>query len=135
MSLSNTYETAALKWLFHPEGTTASSTIRPANLKLALFTATPSDTAFGTEVSGGAYARQDAAFTVTGNQASNTSAIEFAEATANYGDVAAVAIVDHATNAAAANIIAYAALSGGAKTINTGDIFRIPVGDLDINLD
>ena len=80
--------------------------------------------------------RQAAAFTISGNNASNTSAIEFAECgSANYGDVAAVGILDSSSGTAATNVVAYAALTGGAKTISTGDIFRIPAGDLDINLD
>ena len=138
MSLSNEYETKALKFLFTPEGTNAASGLRPASLHLGLFTSSPSDTAFGTEVSATNtnYVRQAAAFTISGNNASNTAAIEFAECgSQNYGNVAAVAILDSSTGGAPTNIIAYASLTGGAKTINTGDIFRIPAGDLDINLD
>jgi len=142
MSLSNEYETKALKFLFTPEGSgsgqTLATSLRPASLHLALFTSSPSDTSFGTEVAATntGYVRQAAAFTISGNNASNTAAIEFAECgSANYGDVAAVGIVDSSTATAATNIIAYASLTGGAKTINTGDIFRIPAGDLDINLD
>ena len=138
MSLSNEYETKALKFLFTPEGTNAASGLRPSTLHLALFTSSPSDTSFGTEVAATNtnYVRQAAAFTISGSNATNTAAIEFAECgTANYGDVAAVGIVDSSTGTASTNIIAYAALTGGAKTINQGDIFRIPAGDLDINLD
>ena len=47
----------------------------PSTLYVALYTSAPSDTGGGTEVSGGAYARQTAAFTVTADTASNTSAI------------------------------------------------------------
>ena len=143
MSLSNTYETKTLKFLFTPEGSGSgqnlATSLRPAGLFLALFTVAPTDTAAGTEVgtSNTAYARQAATFTVTGDKATNSGAIEYAECgTTNYGNVAAVGIMDHQTDAAStSNIIAYAALTGGAKTINSGDIFRIPDGDLDIILD
>ena len=82
-------------------------------------------------MSGGGYARQSASFTTTGNAATNASAIEYPTATGNYGTVVAVAILDASSSG---NMLAYATLSG-SKTISTGDVFRIPAGDLDITLD
>ena len=73
-------------------------------------------------------------FTVSGNNASNTAAIEFPEATANYGTVKAVMIMPASTGGDASAMIAHAQLAVD-KQINTGDIFRIPIGDLDINID
>jgi hypothetical protein len=73
-------------------------------------------------------------FTVSGNNASNSADIEFPEATANYGTVQAVMIMPASTGGAASDMIAHAQLSVD-KAINTGDIFRIPIGDLDINID
>lgn len=103
----------------------------PSTVYVALYTVAPTDSSAGTEVTGGGYARQSAAFTTTNNQASNTSAIEYPTATANYGTVVAVAVLDAASSG---NMLAYAALST-SKTISTGDVFRIPAGDLDISLD
>ena len=102
----------------------------PSTVYVALYTVAPTDSSTGTEVTGGGYARQSASFTTTGNAATNASAIEFATATANYGTVVAVAILDASSSG---NMLAYAALSSN-KTIETGDVLRIPAGDLDITL-
>jgi len=69
----------------------------PSTLYVALYTSAPSDTGGGTEVSGGGYVRQTATFTVSGTNpttASNTGAIEYPTATANYGTVTSVGIFD-----------------------------------------
>jgi len=116
------------KLLAHTFSNTAFTT--PGTVYVALYTVAPTDSSTGTEVSGGGYARQSAAFTTSGNTASNTSAIEYPTATAGYGTVVAVAVLDGASSG---NMLAYAALSAN-KTIATGDVFRIPAGDLDITL-
>lgn len=126
MSFSNTYETHVLNYVF-----TTTSVTRPTAWYLALFTATPGEGDSGTEVSGGGYARQSATFTVSGNTASNSGAIEFPTATAAYGTVSHVGIYTASTGG---DLIAYAALST-SKTIDTGDVFRVPDGDLDVTLD
>ena len=109
----------------------ATAYTSPSTVYVALYTVAPTDSTTGTEVSGGGYARQSAAFTTTGNAATNASAIEYATATGNYGTVVAVAILDASSSG---NMLAYATLSA-SKTISTGDVFRIPAGDLDITLD
>ena len=134
MSLSNSMETKALKWLFKLESDEANSSLRPTAWYVALCTSDPTDSALGTEVSGGGYARQAVTFTVSGNNASNTAAIEFPEATAGYGTVQAVMIMPASSGGSASDMIAHAQLAVD-KQINTGDIFRIPIGDLDINID
>jgi len=126
MSFSNAFETTVLTWAF----TTGSAT-RPTAWHLALFTSNPAEDASGTEVSGGGYARQAATFTVSGNTASNSSAIEYPTATAGYGTVSHVGVFDASSGG---NLISYAALTT-SKTIDTGDVFRVPAGDLDITLD
>lgn len=126
MSFSNTYETNVLTWTF-----TASAVTRPTAWYIALYTTDPGEAQGGTEVSGGAYVRQSATFTVSGDTASNSSAIEFPAATASWGSITHVAVIDASTGGTQ---IAYAALTT-AKTIDTGDILRIPAGDLDITLD
>ena len=128
MSFSNTYETHVLNYVF-----TTTSVTRPTAWYLALFTSNPAEDGSGTEVStsGTAYARQSATFTVSGNTASNSGAIEFPTATASYGIVTHVGIY---TAASGGDLIAYAALST-SKTIDTGDVFRVPDGDLDVTLD
>ena len=126
MSFSNTFETTVLTWVF----TTGSAT-RPTAWHIALYTAAPSDTGGGTEVSGGGYGRQAVTFTISGNTASNNAAIEWDTATSGYGTVTHVGVFDAASGG---NLIAYAALTT-SKTIDTGDVFRLPSGDLDITLD
>ena len=128
MSFSNATETLVLNWLL-----TAGSATRPTAWYLALFTSNPDEDASGTEVStvGTAYVRQSATFTVSGNTASNSAAIEFPTATASYGTVSHVGVYDASTGG---NLIAYAALST-SKAIDTGDVLRVNLGELDITLD
>ena len=129
MSLSNAFETHTLKYLL-----TTDSVTRPTAWYVALAKTDPTDTALGTEVSGGGYARQSVAFTVSGNNASNTSPIEFPEATSDYGTVIAVMIMPASTGGTASDMIVHAQLTSD-KAISTGDIFRIPAGDLDITIE
>jgi len=128
MSFSNYLETELLDHVFANNAYTA-----PSTLYLALHTATPGEDGSGTEVStsGTAYARQTVAFTVSGNTATTSGAVEYPTATANFGTVTHVGIWDAST---AGNLIAYAALTS-SKSIETGDVFRVPAGDLDITLD
>lgn len=128
MSFSNTFETHVLNYVF-----TTTSVTRPTAWYLALFTSNPAEDASGTEVStsGTAYARQSATFTVSGDTASNSSAIEFPTATASYGTVTHVGVFDASS---AGNLIAYAALTT-SKAIDTGDVLRVNSGELDITLD
>ena len=105
----------------------------PSTLHVALYTVAPSDTGGGTEVSGGAYARQTATFTVSGTNpttASNTAAIEYPTATANYGTVVAVGVLDASSSG---NLLAYSTLDS-SKVVSSGDVFRFNAGDLDITL-
>ena len=128
MSFSNFLETEILDHVFAGAAYTA-----PATLYLALFTAAPGETGGGTEVStsGTAYARETVAFTTTGNTTSNNAAVEYSTATASFGTVTHVGVFDAATSG---NLMAYATLSS-SKAIDTGDVFRVPTGDLDITLD
>ena len=105
----------------------------PSTLYVGLFTSAPSDSGGGTEVSGGGYVRKSAAFTVSGTNpttASNTSAIEYPTATANYGTVVAVGIFDASSSG---NLLAYANLTT-SKVVSSGDVFRFNASDLDITL-
>ena len=122
---SNYLETKVLEHVFGGSAYTA-----PTTLYVALFTAAPSDTGGGTEVSGGAYARQTAAFTVSGDTASNTAAIEYATATADYGTVVALGVYDALTSG---NLLAYGTLTT-SKTVSNGDVFRFNASAIDITL-
>jgi hypothetical protein len=126
MSFTNDAETLVLQWLF----TTGSAT-RPTAWYVGLFTAAPSDTGGGTEVSGNAYVREAVTFTVSGDLATNGSAIEWPTATGNWGSITHIAVFDAATSG---TMLLHGELAT-AKTISTGDVLRIPAGDLDITLD
>ena len=117
------------KLLAHTFSATAYTS--PTTVYVALYTVAPTDSTTGTEVTGGAYVRKAAAFTTTGNEVTNSAAIEYPTATADYGTVVAVAVLDALTSG---NMLAFASLAVN-KTISTGDVLRIPAGDLDITLD
>ena len=126
MSFSNFLETEILDHVFAGAAYTA-----PSTKYLALFTAIADGEAGSvTELSGNAYARQTVAFTTSGNTTSNNAAVEFPTATGNWGTVTHVGVYDASSSG---NLMAYATLSA-SKTIETGDVFRVPSGDLDITL-
>ena len=126
MSFSNTFETTVLKWTL-----TTDAVTRPTTWYIGLFTSDPTDAGTGTEVSGNGYTRKAVTFSVTGDTATNTASIEFDAATASWGTVTHVAVFDASTSG---NMIVHSALTT-AKAVSTGDILRVPTGDLDITLD
>ena len=126
MSFSNYLENKVMLHVFGGTSYTA-----PTTLYVGLYTTDPGEDNTGTEVTGGSYARQTAAFTITNNAASNTAAIEFPTATGSWGTVAYVGVSDALSGG---NLLASGALTV-SKTISSGDVFRIPAGDLDITLD
>lgn len=125
MSLSNTFETTTLNWLF-----TSGAVTRPTAWYLALYTVAPTDSTSGTEVSGGSYARQAVTMTVTGDTASNSANVEWPEATASWGTVVAAAVMDASSGG---NIIAYGNLTT-SKAVGSGDVFRFVAGAFDVTL-
>ena len=110
-------------------GTTYTSPA--ANLYVGLFTSAPGEGGGGTEVSGNGYSRKQVTMTTTANASTNSGAVEFDTATGSWGTITHVAFFDASTSG---NMLAYATLTA-AKTIGTGDVFRLPIGDLDITLD
>lgn len=104
---------------------------------VALFTTAPTDSTFGTEVSGGSYAR----VATTGSSwnaaaagtTSNATALIFPTATASWGTVTAVALLDSNSGTAASNVIWYGTLTSN-KTVDTGDTFQFAAGALTLSL-
>jgi hypothetical protein len=126
-SFSDYLEDKLLKHAF------TNTTYTPAaTMYVGLYTTAPTDAGGGTQVSGGSYARTSVTFTVSGTSTlcTNSAAVEFTAATASWGTIVAVGVFDAST---AGNLLAWADLTV-SKTIDTGDIFRIPTGDLDITL-
>lgn len=128
-SFTDYTENLVLNWLL-----TTNSATRPTAWYVALFTAAPSDTGGGTEVSGSGYTRMaTGTMTVAGTAttASNAAAIEFAAASGgNWGTITHAAIMDASTSG---NMLAWAPLTT-ARTINDGDVFRIPAASLTVSL-
>ncbi len=128
-SFSNYTENLLLNWLL-----TTNSATRPTAWYVGLFTAAPSDAGGGTEVSGNGYARvATGTISVSGTDttATNAASIEFAAASGgNWGTVTHAAIFDASTSG---NMLAWAALTT-SRTINDGDVFRIPAGSLTVTL-
>ena len=125
------------KVLDHVFGATSYSA--PGTLYIALFTAAPSDSGGGTEVTGGSYARVSVTnYTTNFPNASGTSptskangtTITFPTATANWGTVVAFGIFDASSSG---NLIAWADLTSN-KTIGSGDTASLAVSSLAITL-
>lgn len=128
-SFTDYTENLALTYLF-----TGTSVTRPTAWYVGLFTAAPSDTGGGTEVSGSAYARV-ATGTISGSGTAttftNAAAIEFAAASG--GDWGTIGWAGIFTADTGGTLLAWAPLTT-AKAINDGDIFRIPASSLSITL-
>jgi hypothetical protein len=129
-SFSDYTENLVLNYVF-----TTNSVTRPTEWYVGLFTAAPSDSGGGTEVSGFGYTREaTGTLSVSGTSptnCTNNAAIEFDPATGgNWGTITHIAIFDAATSG---NMLGWAQLTT-SRTINDGDVLRIPAGDLDITL-
>ena len=124
-NLSNYLEN---KVLDHILGTTTYT--KPSAVYVALYTAAPNDAGGGTEVSGGSYARQAAAFDDAASGATqNTGNIDFVNMPSS--TVVAIGIHDALTSG---NLLVWGTLST-SKSLDAGDTLRIATGDLDISLD
>jgi hypothetical protein len=125
MSFTNFLETEILDHVFAGAAYTA-----PSTLYLGLFTGAPGEAGGGTELSGSAYVRKPIAFTTSGDTTSNNAAVEFPTATGSWGTVTHVGVFDASSSG---NLMVYATLSA-SKAVASGDVFRVPSGDLDITL-
>jgi len=118
-----------------------NATVTPASaLFLALFTGSagleanlPTE-----EVSGGAYTRATVTFTTaTVGTSENEATVTWAEATADWGTLSHVAIVDSLDGTqygTSVDVLMWGTLTA-TKAVGTGDTFRIAAGDLDISVD
>ena len=123
-AMSNYLETALFNEVLRAQNYAA-----PTTVYVGLFTSDPTDAGSGTEVSGGAYARQAVTFAApTDGAGSNTGAVTFPQATANWGTITHFGIFDAAT---AGNLLLHGPLTA-SKTVNTGDVFTFPNGALTV---
>ena len=124
-NLSNYLEN---KLLDHFLGTTAYT--MPTTVYVGLYTVAPTDAGGGTQVTGGSYARQTAAFSAAASGAtSNTANIDFAGMPA--ATTVAIGVFDAITSG---NLLLWGTLTTN-KTTDAGDTLRIATGDLDISID
>ncbi len=107
----------------------------PSTLYVALYTAAPTDAGGGTEVSGGSYARVAvtcnttnwAAPGATNGTTSNSNAITFPAATANWGSIVAVGIFDAASGG---NLLIW--LTQSSIAVNSGQTASFASGALSV---
>jgi hypothetical protein len=142
-AMSNFLENRLIDQIFRAQAAPTTST-----LHVALYTAAPSDSGGGTEVSGNNYSRASVtsslanwagtqstgsttASTGTGGATSNNNAITFATPSASWGTVTHFGIFDAASSG---NLLFHGALTI-AKTINSGDTVSFPAGSLSVTFD
>lgn len=133
-SLTDSLETSLINHLFRGTSYTA-----PGTWYVGLLTASCSDSAAGTEVSGGSYARVGVASgtgtwaaTSSGNgTTNNVSAINFATPSAGWGTVTHFGLYDASS---AGNLLVCQALTT-SKTINSGDTVSFPAAALTFQID
>lgn len=132
-AMSDYLEGELIKHIFR-----TGSFTKPTNLAVGLFTAAPSDSGGGTEVSGGSYARANTntdpldanwAAPAGGNGVtSNVSTITFPTPSGSWGTVTHFGIFDADS---AGNLLFWGALTT-SKTINSGDTVSFAAGQLQV---
>lgn len=117
------------------EHITGKASYAMPTVHVALFTVAPTDSAAGTEVTGGGYSRKattGASWNAAANgQIKNAVDLEWATASASWGSVVAIALMDAPTGG---NVLVYGTAQS-AKTIESGDTYRISAGNLTLSLD
>mgnify|MGYP003653696779 CR=1 FL=1 len=109
----------------------ATSYTAPAAVYVGLYTTDPTDANTGTEVSGGSYARTAVTMGAPSNGVStNSAAVTFPTATGTWGTVGWIGILDASTSG---NLLYHTPLDA-SKSITSGDIFTIAIGNLSVTL-
>lgn len=127
-ALSDYSEKLLLDWLM----TTGSAT-RPTSWYVALYTAAPSDSGGGTEVSGNGYSRQAVTFAAAstpGGTTSNTGAVSFTASGGSWGSITHIGIHDASTSG---NLLWHGGLTT-SKTVGDGDTIEFAIGNIDLTI-
>lgn len=127
-ALSNYAEKLLLDWLM----TTGAAT-RPTTWYVALYTAAPSDSGGGTEVSGNGYSRQSVTFdagATPGGTTQNNNTVSFTASGGNWGTIGWIGIFDASTSG---NLLWHGAMTA-SKTIEDGDTLEFSVGNIDLTI-
>jgi hypothetical protein len=127
-ALSDYSEKLLLDWLM-----TNGSATRPTAWYVALYTAAPSDSGGGTEVSGNGYAREAVVFDAASSPAgttSNTGAVSFTAAGGAWGTITHIGIFDADTGG---NLLWHGGLTA-PKTVGDGDTLEFAIGNIDLTI-
>lgn len=137
-ALSDFLENALLQEIFNGVAFAGTDTY------VALYTDDPTDAGTGTEVSGGAYARERVYAQAGGSPDWNTAVVDgigylvdneedivFTTATASWGTVTHFGIHDAVSGG---NLLFHGSLTV-SKAVGDGDTFKFPAGDLDLRLE
>ena len=127
-ALSDHAEALLLDWLM----TTGSAT-RPTAWYVGLFTAAPSDSGGGTEVSGSGYSRQAVTFaaaTSPGGTTSNSGAVSFTASGGNWGTITHIGIHDASSGG---NLLWHGSMTA-SKIVNDGDTLEFSIGNIDLTI-
>lgn len=112
---------------------TTGTATRPTAWYVALYTAAPSDSGGGTEVSGSGYARQAVTFNAAatpGGTTDNSTAVTFTAAGGSWGTVSHIGIFTAVTGG---SLLWHGAMTA-SKTIADGDTLEFAIGNIDLTL-
>lgn len=127
-ALSDYSEKLLLDWLM-----TNGSATRPTSRHVAIYTAAPSESGGGTEVSGNGYSRQEVTFSAASTPSgttSNNNAVSFTAAGGSWGTITHIGIFDAATGG---NLLWHGALTA-PKTVGDGDTLEFSIGNIDLTI-
>jgi hypothetical protein len=125
-AMSNYLENAVINAVLR--NTTYTS---PATVYVALFTTDPTDANTGTECTGASYVRKAMTFGAPSNGvSSNSSAVEFDQATTSWGTITHMGLYDASTSG---NLLFHGALTA-SKVIDAGDVFKFASTALAVTL-
>lgn len=127
-ALSDHAEKLLLDWLM-----TSGSATRPTAWYVALYTAAPSDSGGGTELTGNGYSRQSVAFdaaTSPGGTTSNSGDVTFTASGGDWGTVTHIGIHDASSGG---QLLWHGAMTT-SKTIADGDTLQFSTGNIDLTI-
>lgn len=127
-ALSDHAEKLLLDWLM-----TSGTATRPTAWYVALYTAAPSDSGGGTELTGNGYSRQSVAFdaaTSPGGTTSNSGDVTFTASGGDWGTVTHIGIHDADSGG---NLLWHGAMTT-SKTIADGDTLQFSTGNIDLTI-
>lgn len=101
----------------------------PTTVYVGLSTGSFNDDNSGTELTGNNYSRKAVSFgAAASGTASNDAAVEFSAATGSWGTVSHFGLFDASSGG---NLLIHGALTA-SKVIESGDILKLAIGDMDI---